>query len=391
MGNVKRAVSLVVCVAILLGAAGCNGMPIETIEPTAVTALPVASAAPTESKDAYTPTLKPTEVDGTPNVGSKTPETPGPVPEYTDPDYMKAGLSNDQYEKIKILLYGLMGIGSDFANPKSLTREEYLRFFDRVIEGNEEILGVHDDLLFSIDEINQIVNSGLHVNYHAKNGDKLFDDQIKNGKLQHFVNGGDPRDVADIYSINKVSKDQLILRFYMILQSNGPCYYECNGTVVLQEDRNSIFGYHATSMQYLPEPSFPTVSASSSLKNTKSSFSPERCIDKDITTGWEINLPVGTWVELSSKEMQTVTGLSIYLGDRSVGDMVGDGGLETVVLLEFSDGTRYQECIGQATGVYMQDESWFIMFNREIHTKYVKITVVSSENDRIHFAEIQPF
>lgn len=392
MGGLRRTAALLVCLVMLVSLSACNtAIPVAT--PSITPSLsPTFSTMPTVFDITSVPTAIPlptVEEEATSLEPEETGE-PEPVSEYDILNVKNIGLTEAQFDKINVLLYGAVGMFYFFDSVKTLETADYLQFFDRAVEGGSDVLGFGDKSVYSIQDIEKIVNSGLHANYHARNGDKCDDTvQIRDGVIATEVNGGDPRDNAYIFGISRVSANRILIKFNIIMDSSSFSQYRRKGLALIQEDKDSLFGYCLVSLTEINEmPSFSNATASSWLPDIKSaSFMPQNSIDGKLNTGWATDKGKGEWMMLSSEKMQTVTGFSIHAGGSPFAKE-GDYNEGAVVRLEFSDGMTYEVGINPGYGI---DDYNSFPFSKEIKTKYIKVTIVSSEDKVVYIAEVEVF
>ncbi len=422
MGSVKRAGSLVVSVVLMLAVAACNGMPIETIKPTIVMASPVTTVTPTESPvvptSAPTPLLSPTiqENTSTPEpeetaLDSEEPvgepeetEEPEPIQQIDIPDIKYAGLTSEQFYKLKVLLLGTLYMG-EFSNGKKLSAKQYLGFVWDFLDNYPELNGYNEPReSYTKSEIKRIVKSAFGFSYRAKQGhgsgpysEYTTGIYYRNGKFEYIAGEGDPYRVPYVYRIIKMDDDQLKVTFDVFNEGGGLCIqeYDTKRQVILKKDKNSMFGYYIVSLSNpRTKPSFTSAQASSVLPGVKGiSYKPQNAIDGKISTGWATKKAIGEWINISSAKTQSVSGMSFYIGDRSQypdeGDVDNPESGKIRVKLEFSDHTSIMCDI--AYDVYDKEEEISISFGREIKTKFIKITVVSTSARGIYIAELKPF
>lgn len=418
MGGVKRAGPLVVCVVLVLAAAGCNGMPAETIAPTVVTDSPIITAKAAEplliSTPAPTPVLMSTakenastpEPEETEEIVTEPEETegPAPIPEYDIPDIHKAGLTNEQFYKINALLYGTLYL-DEFSNGKKLSAKQYLRFVWDFLDNYPELNGYNEPReSYTKSEIERIVMSAFGFSYRAKQGhgsgpysEYTTGIYYRNGKFEYIAGEGDPYRVPYVYRIIKMDHDQLKVTFDVFNEGGGLCIqeYDTKCQVILQKDKNSMFGYYIVSLSNpRTKPSFTSAQASSVLPGAKGrSYKPHNAIDGKLVTGWATDKDIGEWIKVSSAKAQSVSGMSFYIGDRSQypneGDVDNPVSGKIRLKLEFSDHTSILCDI--AYDVYDKEEEISISFGREIKTMFIKITVVSTDAKGIYIAELKPF
>lgn len=397
----RRGVSAGVALLLLVCLAAC-GYHTGTPQPTTATSMTssplVTSATPMHtSKPTTTPTPEPTIEPASTSPEAEETDEPEPMSTYDIPDMEKVGLTDEQFEKIDVLLYGLSGIyEASFNNAKKLMKEDYLRFTERIMEAGD-ILGKsgENDSYLTINEIKAIVKSGLNVNYHAKNGDSDgWDNSIVNSKLELIPNGGDPREYPHIYSISKISSDKILLKYNIIVAGNADQEYRGKAQVVLKYDESSIFGYHVESLESCSDklPVFQNAQASSYLPdNRMRSFSPDNAFDMNDKTAWITENGIGEWIMVSSATKQNVSAISFFCGDWFDESTFDQSGQPCQIKIEFSDGTIMDVmCVSN----FLDAESC-ITFGREISTTYIKITIITIDEyypqKNIAVTEIKPY
>jgi len=116
------------------------------------------------------------------------------------------------------------------------------------------------------------------------------------------------------------------------------------------------------------------ITASSTLKSDKYSYSPELVNDWNNETAWvegKNDDGVGEWIKLESSVPIKIRELEILNGYQKSKDLFEKNGRVKTIRLEFSDSTSIEK---ELIGGY---EYWDrIIFDQEIETKYIKITIL---------------
>lgn len=214
------------------------------------------------------------------------------APEYEVADLAKAGITNAQYFKIHTLLYGALQMNDNdesfggspgyFSKSSSISTGELLAFSHYILTDGYEAIGLDEspeDGPIGSDLVKNIIQSAFRVKYAPKNGD-IFRDMLvyKNGKFNFDYAEPEYGIDARTYSITRFSSNQLLLKFNIVNVNDVCDLYNGKGQAVIQEDANSLFGYHLVSLKKDKDNriKFNSATASSSLPSKGSKHSVQK-------------------------------------------------------------------------------------------------------------------
>lgn len=396
----KRALSLVFCLLMFVSLAACNtAIPVDT---------PSTAPSPSPSiSTMYTvldSTLAPATATPVPTIEMETPspepeetEEPEPVPEYNIPDIKKVGLTNEQFQKIDLLLYGALAMDSGengppayFADVNGLTPPRLFNFLTQILCDTiiKKYENYKDDNSFhrSIDKmvVEKVINSAFGIEY------KSGYTEVPGTSCLSYIDGiyeySEPQGssiVPYVYSITALSPDKLKVQMDIVGYSDEDgAYHEAKAQAILQEDKNSLFGYHLLSLKKMKStrPHFTSAQASSYVPaKGKTNYKPINVLDNKDSTVWMTDNGVGQWIKLTSGRKQTVSGIIMNF-DADNENCPGK------IRIEFSDGSS----------IVCTDFNFYISFGRAIKTDYIKITILGDDDAKedglpIHIADILPY
>lgn len=398
----KRIFAMIMIIGLAASTSACGSNPLpsdstpsywQTATPLAIAATPILA-----SKAAIQPSPSPTPeaTMGTEN-GDDDQYGDGESPLQNDiPDLANVGLTDDQYSQIDTLLACALELPF-FDKASQLKRVDLLNFAVHALEcdvlGDDQ--GGKDE--FSKEDIEKIIQSAFALAYHPREGD-AFEDYItfKDGEFTIFDGDFESGMVARPYSISRLSPDKLLLKFNIVGVSDvGDCYGG-KGQAVIEEDTNSLFGYHLISLTMGKETirKFDAVTVSSSLPaHGGKSFGAGNAIDGKDKTAWVTSDGTGEWILLNFDTPHDITGLDFSFGDWTNEDAFEQCRQPVDIKLKFSDGTTI------TTGGYFADaigEDYCITFGRKLKTTFVKMTIESVTNpdnssQNVYVTDISPF
>ena len=424
MGCVRRALAALLCVLMVGGVAAC-GVPVTSVSlpPTiAETPVPTAYAAMTPTLNKLTADIAtPTPSVSAPEITAVQSETIEPdvtdEPEdveawqYDIPGMKEAGLTSEEYEKIDLLLHcalamvGENGRSTYFNEASSLNPAQLNGFLEEVLfwpictdMGHyQETDDGSCEYIIDKTFIEKVLVSAFGIEYFSQypGSEDEYLLRYQDGKYYYSFPQGSPTTAHALF-VERLSNNQVQVKFDIITEGDCNSSFDGKAYAVLEQDKDSIFGYHLVSLKEIKtkRPGFTITEASSWLPNSeKTSFAPKLSIDGKLTTGWSTDKGAGEWLKLSSDKAQTVSGVTIYCGDKTLGDeayYVEDTMANETVLIkiELSDGSVFEAELYPSTATYdMQTFS----FGSEIQTDYIKITIVKPCKWNTYIPEIVPF
>jgi hypothetical protein len=383
----KKMLAAALCFLLAVSICACGGAPAQ------ISATNAPSAAGTHAGDTAAPTQAVPGDTQSPVLTGGGDEGGGYIaPEYGVQGQGEAGLTDEQFEKIDVLVAGVLSSGY-FSKPSELRDKGIFIFVHRFLNNYPELV-LGDDWYYDVgdngyyiqaDVVEKLLRSAFGIEYRPSYaGSREIGLTYKDGAYGLEFPGEDPQPWPEYYEVSRLASGQILLKFD-IVNVGGPddiFQFHAKAQAVLQEDGGSLFGYRMVSFTEIKSsPKFTQAGASANASDAG------KCIDGKPGTVWAADMEDELWLEISAGSEQSITGLSFYVGDRTQGDEeFVSGYLE--VSMEFSDGTTYE---GGVESVYGTKGFYSLTFDREVKTKYVKIMILSSDYDTVEIAEIKPF
>ncbi len=391
MGSVKRAGSMVVCVVMMLAVAACNGMPIETIEPTIVMASPVITATPTMVT--LSPTLSPSstveeetatpEPEMTEELEPETTEEPEPTPEYDIPDIKKTGLTNEQFQKIQLMLVGISGSMLYKKPIQSMSDEDYLVFGFFVLNDfyGSDLLpidsGEDQGESISREDMKKLIESAFGGIFRENcTATTDFEVQLIDNRYVYYLMEGDPRNRPFVYKIKKVGQDTWRLSFDVVGVHFQYSVYQDKVEATIKKNENSIYGFTLVGWKTLKDTTrlFRAVEASSyHVPDSGLTFSPKNVLDGNKDTFWLSKQETESWLKLSFAKSTVMTGFTIdmdFINERFSEELCD---VPSNIIVELSNGMKFEyNDYSGAPG--------FRSFGREIKVKWMKLTLLGESS-----------
>jgi hypothetical protein len=400
-GYMKRILAMITLIALAVSTSACNP-----------NRLPTAFASTTGSQAAtpYANIATPTPASATPSTTAIQP-SPSPTPEATTdidngddesplqndiPDLVTVGLTEDQYSQINTLLSSALEVPF-FTKPSELKKVDLLNFTAHALKW-----GVLDDqvsgLEFSKEDIEKVIKSAFTLDYRPRAGDTYEGDiTYKDGKFTIFDGDYESGEDARTYSISRLSPGKLLLKFNIVGVSDIGDGYGGKGQAVIEEDKDSLFGYHLVSLTKGKETvrRFDDATASSCLPSKgEKTFTPGNAIDGKDQTAWATTMGKDEWIELRFDKPRDITGLNFGCGNWSSEDLFNSSGQPSTVRLEFSNGLTIttERCWSE-----IFEGPVCITFGRPMTITSVKITITDSisiigaSHADVYITDITPF
>lgn len=404
MRTPMKMVPLFFALAFMMLLTSCSSAVVQPTEYNS-THLPVESNAP------ITPSPKPiitavvslpaeTLETNSPKPDNELEVTASPEPEeesddnsYTEDfdasELAKAGITQDEYQKIYILLYsalamhgGEMGPPFYFKDAKKLTPTELFYFLIEslmFITENEGYTNIGNcEYQIGKSDIENIIKSAFGIDYHSGftgDSDSLL--TYSNGVYTYSGVQGSEIDPY-VYSIKRIAPDKLQLQMDVAFDGDEEISFDGKAQAILQEGPGGFFGYHLVSLTEMKESktSFSEVSASSTKPSDgKKSYKPANILDKNEDTVWMPDHGKNQWIEIKAASPQIVTGMIINYDPDDYTDW------QPTLKVEFSDGSSMDL---DFTNTY------YISFGKEIKTTYIKF-IIEGKGNEANIADIIPY
>ncbi len=404
MGGVKRAISIVVCVVLVLAVAACNWMPIETLEPTIMMASPVTTATPTELAAAPTseptPLLTPSMQDNTstpepeetvldseePAIVPEESKEPEPIPAYDVPDIKKAGLTNDEFYRIHLMLVGISGSCLYDKPIKSLNPADCLIYSFYVLNdlysaNNLPITIIEDqgvNTSISTSDMKSLIESafGNHFDSSCKSTQDREVEFVDN-QYSFYLMEGDPRNRPFVYQIVKTGTDTWRLRFDVVGVHYQYSVYRDKVEATIRKSKNSIYGFTFEGWKVLRNTTkmFNVAVASSSYAAAEGmNFLPKNVLDGNKDTFWLSKTEVVSWLKVSFNKATIMTGFNLdmdYINEHFSEEL---SVVPSSIIIELSDGTKIEYDDYSLT-------PGFRSFGREVKIKWIKFIFPAETNE----------